>query len=693
VEREAAPTRTSSRPAPALRPAPGPLAGLRVASATAALAALGGLGALGVGLALERVEEPTRAALARELELRRQAGAAALAALDEVRVIDLARTEAHAALVRREALARATARVLVASARLDRALGDTTPPELAKARALVVRSNVEDEDVRLALVDRRTGLVLEGAALGLTRGATLAEVGRALAVAKAGEPTLLADRVDGLIVAGPEPTAGSPWILVAQPRITASAPPSGGIARATSALVELGVEPELPAPLPSATPLFALGALLGACVAFLWTKLRLGGPLARTLDRARAFVHGANDARADEGRGGRDARDVAREVNALIERAERLKAQGRAARDEDVHAVVVAVERLGRGDLATPTPDVQEALEPVARALDHARRELIERLSELHQVAVDTASSARSVAPGAQKLATAAAAQLEALRTLGSDADRSAEQVRGASRELGAALEGLGAFAEAERRIVQDVRTTLRASVHRADELRRGAERLQGVARTSEALREALALLATIIDLPPGDPAVPTKARLSIAVGEGRAALDEIQRELGHLEGELANTSQSLEALARAVPEAAPSMGAGVTATLHDAATALSRAAEVAATGMRTLERSAVGLRDATADIEDGVRGTAELGPRLGALLAGFSLGHTFERELLERLERWKSEAEAAAAAPDGLTVDGRQAVRQIIEAAEEARLRLGRLATATDAAMDALRS
>lgn len=695
MEREAAPTRTSSRPAPAPRPLPGPLAGLRVASATALAAALGGLGALGVGVVMDVLGDPASAALARELEARRQAGAAALAALEEARSAERSAADATAALLRREAVARATARALSVTAELDAELRGAEP-DVAKARGVITRASAVAPHTRIGLVDRATGHVVEGAALGLARGATLSvalpELAALVASAKAHDAVVVESRAEGPLALGPALSAASAWSVVVEARIEATPSAPSALSRATSALVELGAEAELPAPRPSPIPLFALGALAGAWLAFLWSKLRLGGPLAVTLARARAFVHGVNDARADERSGGRDARDVAREVNALIERAERLKAQGRAARDEDVHAVVLAIERLGRGELGTATPEVGEALEPVARVIDQARRALIERLSELHQVAIETASAAQSVVPGAQKLGAAASAQLAAIRSLGADAERSAEQVRDATRALGGALDGLEAFAEAERRIVQDVRTTLRASSHRADELRHGAERVRGAARSSEALRDALSLLAMMIDAPPGDPGAPTKARLSIAVGEGRAALEAIERELTHLDVELTQTSESLETLARAVPESAPSMGAGATATLHDATTALSRAAESAAAGLRAIERSAHGLRDAAAEVGDGVRTAAELGPRLGALLASFSLGHAFERELLERLDRWKREADAAASAPDGLTAEGRQVVQQIVEAADEARLRLGRLATATDAAMDALR-
>ena len=71
-------------------------------------------------------------------------------------------------------------------------------------------------------------------------------------------------------------------------------------------------------------PLFLLAALLAAIGAGIWAKLRIAGPIAGALDAAREFVHGQTEVRADAERGGRDAREVALAINALIDRAERL---------------------------------------------------------------------------------------------------------------------------------------------------------------------------------------------------------------------------------------------------------------------------------------------------------------------------------------------------------------------------------
>lgn len=466
------------------------------------------------------------------------------------------------------------------------------------------------------------------------------------------------------------------------------------LARAQNALVSLAAPKDPIRPPRNAVPLLLLGTLVGAATGAAWAGFRLGGPLERTLKAARDFVHGDNDARAKDAIGGRDTRDIARAVNALIETAQRLKLQGRAAREEDVRAAVLAIEAVGQGDLTVRVPEVGPVIDLVVAAIDRARKNLLERISEIHQVSMMVASSAADVAPGAKKIAVAAFDQVEALKSLAGAAQDAAEAVKASNQKLSGALERLARFVAEERKVELEMQAALKGASRRAQELRRAVVRMDGLIATSEAIDDVIELLAGGGDgrskLRGQEPAA--KARVATAVGEGRAAMDAIGRELAMLRDEMGETAASLDAIAESVPSAPPNLDASVSGSLHESAINLLRITELTAGCLKSLERASKAIAEGAQRIEQGALSASELAPRLGALLSSFNLGTSFEGELLERLERWKKEADEAQATPGGLTADGRQMLKQVADASEAARTRLARLVSATEAAIDVLR-
>src|SRR5262249_43142989 len=151
-------------------------------------------------------------------------------------------------------------------------------------------------------------------------------------------------------------------------------------------------------------------------------------------------VHGRTDVRADPDRGGREAREVALAINAMIDRAERATESGRAARGDDLQNAVLAIERLGKGDLRDAIVPPGPTYGPLAQAIDRARRELLERVTDMHAAAMQLATRASEMAPAAHKIAESSTEQLSVLRRLGASSEEGADEMRKRSGELQAAV-------------------------------------------------------------------------------------------------------------------------------------------------------------------------------------------------------------------------------------------------------------
>lgn len=560
--------------------------GLRIATFVAALSATGAIAAALVDTALERAESRATAVLTADLDRRAEAGQTALAAILEAQKSD--QTHAAALLAARKSAAQSRARELIL---LGAAVVDPAEVKLNEGETLELTS---------APSEPASNVVRE---LGATK-----EDGRR---------------------------------VVATVRYEArGAETNAALDRAVSALVNLSAAPAPFIPPKTALPIYLGAALLAALFAFLYASSRIGRPIERTLDRARALAHGDMTARADEARGGRDARELARAVNALVDRAERLKSQGREARDEDVSNLVRAIEAFAKGELAVKTPAVGEALQPLARALERTSHELLERVRLIRELATDIAGRAALVGPAAKKIGSASLEQAEALSSIGVTAQEAAGEVRASRDRLAGALEAMHRAASSEKKVAQELRAALLAASRRLDVSR----------------------------LP-------------------------VSGELGAVEEEMREAARGLEAIAASVPDAPPSVDAAITANLQSAAAGLVRIAETIARGLRVLERSSHASFEGADQLRRAVQESTELAAKLGGVLAGFAVGTSFEAELIEKLERWREDAKLAVLSPDGLTDEGRALVRQLNESSEAVRARLARLVSATESAVEVLRS
>jgi methyl-accepting chemotaxis protein len=645
-------------------------AGLQTASFVALAASLGGVGAVVAAYALDEIEVRSSAILAGDLDERVRAGRVALTAVEEAKS-ELEKLQEN---LRRERKTSLRVRAF------EVAFSGNKPSSPIEGLA------------GTGVVDAKTDRVVSSTWSALAPNAAISAVLPSLSTQlQKGQGPIIVEDARGVLAVAPRDVDGRAMFarLELTPEENAagtrSMPP---LLRAQAALSNLADQPAPQGPPNRSFLLFFAGACASALIGFAWAATRLGGPMAKTLHVARAFIHGEHRVRADVERGGRDARNVAIAVNGLIETAERLKIQGRVALEEDVRATALAIEALGKGDIASSAPVVNETLEPLRNALDRARRDMLEWMTEVNRVSLDLASSAADVSPGAKKIGHAALDQLETMHGLAKSASEATEDVKATTVRLGAALTRLATFAEEERKASREFQTALKAAGRRAQDLRHSAAQVESLAATAEAIDDAMDVLAQTAN--PDNP--PSTPRVLTAVGAGRAAMEGLTRELALLREEMGRVATSLEGIAAAVPETSQDLSSNTTADLHASAASLLRIVELTAGGLKSLERSTRTMVDGAEQIHRGAAAATELAPRLGAMLAHFSMGSSFEEELMKRIEHWREEAEDAATAPDGLTEEGRRMLKQVAEASEAVRQRLGRLVSVTEAAIDALR-
>lgn len=655
----------------------------------AILGAFGGLVGLGLATYFSRIEGDAVQRMSAELEEREEAGQVAHAALTEAsKVVDEQRAAWWAAeqrAVEHRASELALLATLRAGARSERKT--MLPPswKLRDGEAIGLVDLASDRIVSFSGIDE------------LTEGATLSVALPVLTGAMQAQPRSraapLVVREGGHVWGVGTAFAGALFVVARVP--LAEAPVSQApLERAVRAVGNLAA-PAPPVRPPGGTaPWMIGGVLLGSLLAALWVQRRWTSPLRRTLDAARGFAHGEPEARADEEDGGRDARDVARAVNALIERAVRLEARGRAAREEDVAAVASAIDQLGQGDLRSSAPPLGETFAPIAGAVDHARRGLLERVSTLHDVAADVASTATDVRGAAKKIRTASTEQRDALHRLSQGADETTRQLENAAERLKMSTEELRGFADDHRRSVRDVRASLRGAGRRLQELSGTAARIDGILGSAARIDAALGLLSELAHRLVESDAIEerTRTKISTTAGDARAAVDTAKRELTAMASELATVAEALEATAAAEPESVRDVSDRVTEPLHYAASTLARTAELAASGLRALERSARTIADGAGELEQGVASTAQRVPELSDAFKQIRVGASFEDALIDRLERAKAEVEARRDAGE-LTDDGRAMVDDVRRASEDARVRLAKLIEATEQAAAILRS
>lgn len=521
--------------------------------------------------------------------------------------------------------------------------------------------------------------------LGLAEGATLALARPDLAPLLKDAGPLVAH--DGIWCSLP----GSRGALGRVPRpVPAEALDLAGPLRLLGA-VTVAPRPSAPLGLPwlgflAVTVLAGLGAAA-------WFRVRWSGPIDAALLAARDFDHGQERARADVGRGNRDAREIAVVVNALIERAERYQAQGRAARSQDVQGAARAIATFGQGDLRGPTPALGEPFSPLAEALEQSRRDLIERVSELHDTAARAAHATLAIGPAAKKVAEAAGDQRDALHHLGEGLTRSRDEAQAAQERLSSGLAGLQKHAAEQRRVIQEARATWMAVGRRSGDLSALQRQAAELVQTSASLDQALSLLSRLVqrrgddgvDLPP--------ARLTAMAGEGRAAFEALGRGLASLVEELGQLGAQLEHTAQSQPELGGDPSSELTSPLLDLGSTWVRVAELTAGSLKALERAHRGMAEGAGELAAASRGAPEVLKALGPALATVRVGAGFEETLLLRLQQSLLEIQATQQAGGTLTADGVQLLEEVKIASEAARARLARMVDATENALSMLRS
>lgn len=664
------------------------IAGARLPLVVAMLSAGGAVTALGVAQISGRLTDSRVEALEEELADHETAGEMALAALEEAKAEVETSREAVWASKKRAAVHRASELALFLTMRASnatrrRGAATLAPPSSWKPSA--------KEHVGLVDLARDRIITFEG--LEISEGATLSASLPVLAGAMQSQPPArdtpytVAD--EGGVWAVGTPFGGDLYVVARVELDARDLPPAEAIDRARR-LIGGFAAPSSAGSKGGGLTWFLLGAaLLMAAVGALWTRRRVTAPIAGALEVARDFVHGRADVRVDPEQGGRDAREIAMAFNALIERAERAMERGRAVHGDDTHNAVLAIERLGRGDLRESVVAPGSTTAPIAEAIERARRDLLDRVTEMHQVTLQVARRASELAPAARRVAESGTEQHAALTRLGASSEDGVEQIRRKAAELEQATALLTAHAQEHRRAIQEVRASLSGLSRRVMSLRGAAEEVQAVTARAESIDQALSMLSRLA----GQSDVPaTRSRASALVGDARAALGEIGDRLDGLSQELIGAAHGLELVAQSQPEPPGELDAGVTRPFYDAVAILVRTVELTVGCLGALERAAKSHAEDGGAMVQAARDAMELVPRLGTALSAIRLGTSFEAQLLARLERMRAEVSAAEAQPGKLTPDGERMVAEVLEASKAARAKLARLVHATETAIDAIR-
>lgn len=183
-----------------------------------------------------------------------------------------------------------------------------------------------------------------------------------------------------------------------------------------------------------------LGLGLGLAALASWHRRRWDGPMARSEALVWQHIHGGGELRLDEDRGGREARALARLLNALAEhRARRVQAE-----EEGTQAALAELrdrlKALGQGDLSGEPLRAAGELAPLSSAFEEARSGLADRVRSIHGEASALAEGAAGMAKATRRMAVAQTEQREALARLSDSAATSEKELKDAERRLGEGL-------------------------------------------------------------------------------------------------------------------------------------------------------------------------------------------------------------------------------------------------------------
>lgn len=507
-------------------------------------------------------------------------------------------------------------------------------------------------------------------------------------------PVVIVEAGASLWAIGPQTQDGERLVLRAA---LPAARPAVERDAAKSALVTVAAPVERPPLIDGKLTAPALGAAgLSFLLAALWLRVRWQKPLENSLETARRWAHGADDARADATKGGRDARELARTLNTLIDASAQRSARRNEELEQGIRALAAELRALGRGDLAARSLPSPEVLAPLTIALEEARHDLSERLGTIHRVAAEICLASAAVGQGLKRLTRGGAEAAEAITRAGKDASTAQEEVRHSASGLSRALDELATAMAGYRRLSLQLRAELSVGVKRAADLQSLGESILSRVSEADAIDRALDLLAAI---GASNESVPARgvqgaaipgAQLLTAVKRARAEIEVFRREMSGIGEQLAEIGDALASVSTGTPAAAPELEPAIGSLLHAAVSAQSRAAERSTDALRAMERAAKLVESSSVQIAANVEQAARLGPELALGLAPIDLGAVADRELRERLDRAKAALDEGGA--EALTEDARGLVDEVLRAAEDARARLSRLIAVTEAATEVIR-
>lgn len=436
-------------------------------------------------------------------------------------------------------------------------------------------------------------------------------------------------------------------------------------------------------------------ALIAGLLAMGWAWRSISVPVAEALESASRWAHGDLGSRPDASSGGSLARDVGRTLNGVMDSASRAKEERHGAIEGGVETLVAALGDLGRGDLTIKEPAVSAALEPIARAYGQSSEALRVRLLDLHRLSVEVAASSANVTQGARRMCGSAAEQVAAVCALGDEARAAGEEVGDAANVVKTALDGLGGYTAAHRKVGQQIRAALGIAARRASDLWLAAGQLEKSLAGASAIDESLDVLESLAMNPGSDSDGQSQllnARATACVRRGRQATELLKREVASLREDMEDVAQSLDLVQADLPEGGADVERSVTAPLHETALAFARATERLLGAVGAIERSMKATESGMTQVLAGAKSAADVAPLLDSALTELDLGDSVEADVLQRLERAHEEINAAQSQEE-LTATSQAIVDEMAQAAEKTRARLSRLIAATEATADSVRN
>lgn len=424
-----------------------------------------------------------------------------------------------------------------------------------------------------------------------------------------------------------------------------------------------------------------------------WLRRTWVGPIEALERQAWRHIHSGAPLELEVGRGGRDARALARLVEALVSYGART-AQHRAEAERAARAELEdRLRGMAEGDLRRPVPEREELA--LSRAVEGARIGLGRCVARLHAEASSVADASEGMSRASRRMAVAHREQHEALNRLLESAAVAEPELEGVRTRLEEGLGALRAFTRDLQRSVHQHRAELSVAARRLTELRSLAAELGAAERRLAAVEDCLGLLDEFRRRPSEGANEPEGAkvlstRAALALRRGRDAIEGLKQDLQRLRSDTAQVAETLAEASKGAPVPVAELEPGVVRAIQDAAHRLMRTEEGLLEALRTLERGAADMGEGAAALWEQQSRLRDAGPRLARSLAALRLDDHLESVALERLARLESDL--VVAEDGGPSAMGRAGAAALLEAAKASRARLNRLLAQTEAALEIVR-